>query len=410
MNSQHPTSKSKSNDQNPLIEAAKPIFILVGTMQQTVSQLSTDGLIHKFSLLIEQFEENAEQYGAKHEAIQAAKYCLCTFVDEQAVRAGWADENWSKRSLLVSFYDETWGGERFFEMLDKLKQQPEKNHNLLEFIYLCLQFGYKGKYQVLNSGDLEIEKIKRDLASLLQIGAFDSAAILSGTRTHTVAQSKKKQTWSIPLWVVGIFSGLLLGAAYFAFQWSLAGKFNEASTRINNITLPQKAAEPRTEKVTRLAPLLEQEIKRQLVSVADHADRSVVTIMGDGLFESGSADIQDQYIPVLSAVGQALNSAEGQIVVTGYTDDSPIRSLTFPSNWHLSQGRADAVKEILNKYVTNGVNRIRSEGRGSTNPVAPNDTPDNKAKNRRVEITLFTTGSGPKLGTSTEVSASDVQQ
>lgn len=410
MNNQHHIiSRNESNSQNPLIEAAKPIFMLVGTMQQTISQLSTDGLIHKFSLLIEQFEENSEQYGAKHDAIQAAKYCLCTFVDEQAVRAGWADENWSKRSLLVSFYDETWGGERFFEMLDKLKQQPEKNHVLLEFIYLCLQFGYKGKYQVLNSGDLEIEKIKRDLVPLLQIGVFDSAAILGGARTHAVTQSKKKQPWSIPLWVVGIFSSLILGAAYFTFQWSLAGKFNEASTQINSITLPQKAAVTHTEKVTRLAPLLEQEIKRQLVSVADHADRSVVTILGDGLFESGSADIQDQYIPVLSAVGQALNSAEGQIVVTGYTDDSPIHSLAFPSNWHLSQGRADAVKEILNKYVTNGVNRIRAEGRGSTNPVAPNDTPDNKAKNRRVEITLFTTGAGPKLGTSTEVSTSDTQ-
>ena len=66
-------------------------------------------------------------------------------------------------------------------------------------------------------------------------------------------------------------------------------------------------------------------------------------------------------------------------------------------------GSADAVKEILLNYVKNGGTRIRSEGRGSTDPVAPNDTLENRAKNRRVEITLFTTGTGPKLGSSVEI-------
>lgn len=70
------------------------------------------------------------------------------------------------------------------------------------------------------------------------------------------------------------------------------------------------------------------------------------------LFDSGSENIQDQYFPVLARVGQALESAQGQIVVTGYTDDTPIQSMSFPSNWHLSQARADAIKQILLKYVT----------------------------------------------------------
>ena len=53
--------------------------------------------------------------------------------------------------------------------------------------------------------------------------------------------------------------------------------------------------------------------------------------LGDGLFESGSTSIQDQYYPVLAAVGQALNSVDGQVVVTGYTDNTPIQSLEYPS-------------------------------------------------------------------------------
>ena len=405
MNNENYIANGNINIYNPLIEAAKPVFILVNAMRQTTSQLSTDSLINKFSLLINRFEEDAEKNGAKYDAIQAAKYCLCTFVDELAVRAGWADESWSKNSLLVSFYDETWGGERFFEIIQNLKQDPDKNIDLIEFVYLCLQFGYKGKYQVLPSGELEVDKIKRDLLSIIHTRRPDQTAKLFGHDLIVKDIVQKKQSkLSIPLWVVGVLGAVIGGGGYLGMQWSLGDDFNTASTKVNSLKLPAVAPKQKEEKTTvRLRPLLENEIARKLVSVTDESDRSTVTILGDGLFESGSAQIQNQYYPVLAAVGQALNSVDGPVVVTGYTDDKPIQSLEFPSNWHLSQGRADAVKQILLNYMQSGNNRIRSEGRGSTDAVAPNDSPENRAKNRRVEITLFTSSTGPKLGSSVEV-------
>lgn len=404
MDNQNNAAHGIANIYNPLIEAAKPVFILVNAMQQTTSQLSTDSLINKFSILINNFEENAEKNGARYDAIQAAKYCLCTFVDELAVRAGWADQTWSKNSLLVSFYDETWGGERFFEIIQNLKQDPDKNIDLLEFMYLCLQFGYKGKYQVLNSGELEIDKIKRDLLASIHSKRPDQTTALFKHNPIITNTIQRKQRLTTPLWVVGVLGAVILGVGYFAMQWSLGDDFDTASTKVNNLKLPSVTAKQQeTQNTVRLRPLLENEIARKLVSVEDFQDRSTVTILGDGLFESGSAQIQDQYYPVLARVSQALDSVEGQIVVTGYTDNQPIQSLNFPSNWHLSQARADAVKEILLNYIKNGGARIRSEGRGSTDPVAPNDTLENRAKNRRVEITLFTTGTGPKLGSAVEV-------
>ena len=404
MNNQNNTANNAVNVYNPLIEAAKPVFILANSMQQTTSQLSTDSIINKFSLLINNFEENAEKNGAKYDAIQAAKYCLCTFVDELAVRAGWADETWSKNSLLVSFYDETWGGERFFEIIQNLKQDSDKNIDLLEFMYLCLQFGYKGKYQVLNNGELEIDKIKRDLLALIHSKRPDQTVNLFKHNPIIINNIQRKRRLAIPLWVVGVLGAVALGVGYFTMQWSLGDKFNTASIKVNSLKLPSAITKQQdAQNTVRLRPLLENEIARKLVSVEDFQDRSTVTILGDGLFESGSAQIQDQYYPVLAAVSQALDSVEGQIIVTGYTDNQPIQSLNFPSNWHLSQARADAVKEILLNYVKNGGTRIRSEGRGSTDPVAPNDTLENRAKNRRVEITLFTTGTGPKLGNTVEI-------
>lgn len=404
MNNQNNTVNNVVNVYNPLIEAAKPVFILANSMQQTTSQLSTDSLINKFSLLINNFEENAEKNGAKYDAIQAAKYCLCTFVDELAVRAGWADETWSKNSLLVSFYDETWGGERFFEIIQNLKQDSDKNIDLIEFMYLCLQFGYKGKYQVLNNGEFGIDKIKRDLLALIHSKRPDQTVNLFKHNPIITNNIQRKRRLAIPLWVVGVLGAVALGVGYFTMQWSLGDKFNTASIKVNSLKLPSAITKQQdAQNTVRLRPLLENEIARKLVSVEDFQDRSTVTILGDGLFESGSAQIQDQYYPVLAAVSQALDSVEGQIIVTGYTDNQPIQSLNFPSNWHLSQARADAVKEILLNYVKNGGTRIRSEGRGSTNPVAPNDTLENRAKNRRVEITLFTTGTGPKLGSTVEI-------
>lgn len=399
-----PTSYQISDVYNPIIEAAKPLFVLANAMKNTTSSLSVDAILAKYSGMVNVFEETAEKNRASYDAIKAAKYCLCTFVDETAAKAGWANEYWAQHSLLVTFFNETWGGERFFEILDNAKIDPEKNLYLLEFIYVCLQFGYKGKYQVLPNGELNIERIKNELFTLIKQYRPNSFDTLLRQTTKIEETTTKKSKLFIPLWVVAVLVSLLVGFLFFILQWLLGGNFNTVSTQVNSITLPKVAPNPNqvsSVKVERLGPLLENEIARKLVEVKDSSDRSVVTIKGDGLFESGSEKIQDQYFPVLATVGQALESAQGQVVVTGYTDDTPIQSITFPSNWHLSQARADAVKDILLKYVTTK-DRIRSEGQGATNPVVPNDSPENKAKNRRVEITLYTTGDGPKLATSVE--------
>ena len=75
------------------------------------------------------------------------------------------------------------------------------------------------------------------------------------------------------------------------------------------------------------------------------------------------------------------------MLITGHTDNQPIRSMRFPSNWHLSEERADAVKGALATLVEPA--RMRAEGKADAEPVAANDTPANRARNRRVEIVLL---------------------
>jgi len=125
------------------------------------------------------------------------------------------------------------------------------------------------------------------------------------------------------------------------------------------------------------------------VAVKDLDNRSIITIKGDGFFDPGSATVAAEVRPLLVRIAEALNSVPGQVQVVGHTDSQPIRSVRFPSNWHLSQERAKAVAQLLSATVQPA--RLTAEGRADAEPVAPNDTPANRARNRRVEIILFPT-------------------
>ncbi|OYU72236.1 MAG: hypothetical protein CFE45_40685, partial [Burkholderiales bacterium PBB5] len=133
----------------------------------------------------------------------------------------------------------------------------------------------------------------------------------------------------------------------------------------------QAAAAPAP--VPRLATFLKPEVDAGLVEVRDYADRSVVRVRGDGLFEPGSAQVQDRVRPVLDRIAQALQAVPGPVLVTGHTDNRPIRSLRYPSNWHLSQDRAQAVRALLAPRV--GEARLRAEGRADAEPLQDNASP-----------------------------------
>jgi chemotaxis protein MotB len=111
-----------------------------------------------------------------------------------------------------------------------------------------------------------------------------------------------------------------------------------------------------------------------------------VTLLTDRvLFDAGSGDLQPQSFELLTLIGRVLGGIDNPIEITGYTDSDPIHTARFPSNEELSFARALSVKQFL---IQAGVPRTRLEatGNGADHNVAPNDTPENKAKNRRVEI------------------------
>jgi type VI secretion system protein ImpK len=137
----------------------------------------------------------------------------------------------------------------------------------------------------------------------------------------------------------------------------------------------------------RLADLLRSEAQQGGLEVQESGETETV-ILREGLFPSGSGEVDPARLDMLRAVGDALTQIPGQVLITGHTDDQPIRrSLRFPSNWHLSKRRAEAVRDILARFVA--PERLLAEPRAESEPLVPNDTAANRALNRRVEITLF---------------------
>jgi chemotaxis protein MotB len=114
----------------------------------------------------------------------------------------------------------------------------------------------------------------------------------------------------------------------------------------------------------------------------------VVTVLTDNLlFESGSDTLESASYPLLTEIGTLidLDKDEHPVVVEGYTDDVPIATSQFPSNWWLSTGRANTVLQFLLSRDVPAA-RLSEQGFGEEHPVASNATPEGRAQNRRVEI------------------------
>ncbi|MFC0266781.1 OmpA/MotB family protein [Kushneria aurantia] len=128
-------------------------------------------------------------------------------------------------------------------------------------------------------------------------------------------------------------------------------------------------------------------LKMQGVSVLTGREGITLRIDNSLLFGSGEASLTTRGQEVIASLTDQLASFDGQISVEGHTDNVPIDTLRFPSNWALSSARAIAVVRYLQSMGI-APSRMRAVGYADTRPVESNDTPEGRAANRRVEILL----------------------
>jgi len=182
----------------------------------------------------------------------------------------------------------------------------------------------------------------------------------------------------------------LLGAQL-SYSWLVNRAAAPVFTTLGAVRLasPLKVAVPAEPAPVRLAGFVAPEVAQGLVAVKDSADRSVITLRGDGVFASGSAEVSGNFDGLLARIGEALGTVQGDVVVVGHTDNVALSPrLGMGSNFDLSLARAKSVARLLAQHA-GPAERYRSEGRGETEPLVPNDSSSNRARNRRVDITVL---------------------
>jgi len=152
------------------------------------------------------------------------------------------------------------------------------------------------------------------------------------------------------------------------------------------------ASQQRQQQYDALVQGLSKEVEKGQLQVKQYKNMLAVDLAEQIFFDSGRATLKKEGKEVLKKVGDALKGYENKIIrVVGHTDNVPVaKSLqaTFPSNWDLSVARAANVVRYLQE-VGIPPERMIPSGRGEYEPVAPNDTPEGRQKNRRIEIMLI---------------------
>lgn len=151
----------------------------------------------------------------------------------------------------------------------------------------------------------------------------------------------------------------------------------------------QEAEQQARETAVQFAASLSDEIGQGSIEVETEGKRIIIRIKEKGSFHSGSAELKYESIPVLAKIRDLLLNINGKIAIEGHSDNIPYAGYKFQSNWDLSVARSLAVAHELFDDPRLDQSKFNVQGYASTKPLVPNNSPENRAKNRRVEIIIL---------------------
>ncbi|EKO3838731.1 type VI secretion system protein TssL, long form [Vibrio harveyi] len=379
---------------NPILAEANGILSIIGQIRATASHSDVLFLKETLAQKLRDYENRLRQQNINLETIDTARYCLCCAIDEAVLNTNWGSQStWSHDSLLTSFYSSSQGGEAFFQHLETCMSFPETQLDLLELMYVCMSLGFVGQYRLEKNGLETHRRLRKQVVSVLKSNGRGLQQRLSDNIESRLLNGSQVAERG-PLWVVCSVTLAILVCIFMFFSYDLNKASNQTFASLINLISPNQTemaptSDSQVIKVAeRVSMYLATEINKELVTVEALSDRVRISLKAQDLFESGSAEVVEYIQPVISKLSRTLETTEGKILVTGHTDDNPIFTSKYPSNWHLSLARATAMSEQL---IANSAleGRVLPEGLGDARPLAENSTDENRALNRRIEIDLM---------------------
>ncbi|MGU9857524.1 type IVB secretion system protein IcmH/DotU [Pseudomonas sp. LF245] len=206
---------------NPLVAAAWAVLAEVAQLKGRVGRESLGALNERLVSAITQFELRALHDGVESAEVDTAGYVLCAVLDETVVTAHWDSHgDWSKISLLSRFHHETFGGEKFFTLLERLSRDPIKHVAMLELMYLCLALGFEGKYRVVERGVVQLDAVRDGLYRQIRHVRGDPPP--SPPTLALRRRNRRLRVLSTP-WLAACVLACLL-ALYAGFAWVLGNE------------------------------------------------------------------------------------------------------------------------------------------------------------------------------------------
>ena len=392
---------------SPIVSAAAGCLSLLGRLRNAFSVPDPRLLREHAVQELRRFEQTLRRHNLPMEQLRPAHYALCASLDDVVQATPWGSRGaWADASLVSTFHHEVRSGERFFDLLAQLRQNPGQFLHVLELMYLCMSLGMQGRYRLSPRGPAELDRVREETYVLIKRNHPPTEPALS-PHWQGVAAPYERRRFVLPLWVGAIIGLGLIGLIYAWAVFGLSGQSDRLFAA--GLTLPPgqmpaikreaptppapvpTAPPPPTSPLSQVRGFLAPEVKQGLVSIVGTDAVPVIRINNRGMFASGSATVEAQFQVLLQRIGTALAQRPGPVQVLGYTDNQPIHTIQFPSNFQLSAARAQAAASII-ASAAGPSNPITAEGRADADPIASNDTPDGRAQNRRIEVVLHQAG------------------
>lgn len=385
---------------NPLERAASRLLPLMLSIRHSSTHPNPEQLRNRLIRELHEFKQAARHILGDQKKVTQASYVMCTALDDAAMNTPWGHQaNWSQHNLLSTFHNEVIGGDRFFALLKGLGKNPRENIDLLELMYLCLSLGYEGSYRIAQNGQNTLAKVRTWLYDIIRDVRDSPDKRLSLHWQGSGVQESRLPKFTV-IWVAAAAALAISSLTYIGYRYTLGASSDSAIAvyfaiqpeplQISSVVpppAPAASSSTATQSIT-LTQLLQGQIDLGMVEVADSFNEGRVRVLGDNLFASGRTELNPDLEPLVLAIAEAMTQFSGAIVVTGHSDNVPIRSGRFASNLELSRARALSVAQRMSS-VLDDPSRVSAEGRGSLEPIADNSSASGRASNRRVEVSIF---------------------
>ncbi len=385
-------ASAQFDGENIILSCASDLLILASHIRSLEPSNSIEQLRRDIEALITKFDQQISQFNLSKEVWLTARYLICCLVDELVLSTPWGSESvWSNQTLLSKYHNETSGGEKFFLIVNKLLEQPQRNIDLIELSYVCLSSGFSGKYRLSKQGESELLEVSRRLYDPIEkIRPISRDLSPTWQGVGNIETGFVKQ---FPLPVFFLILGFILLAVYIAFLSSLKAKAEPLYQKIESIGWEQ--AVPNTGNIqssiidinnvaNSLRKTLKVYIDDKIVSIDVRNDQLIIRFISTSLFKSGSSAVNENSLPDVNVLVNAIKEYAARILVVGHTDSTG----KADSNWVISRKRAETIAKWLTKSNQQLPNTM-TRGVADTQPLVTDDSDYNQSINRRVELTLI---------------------